>query len=213
MIAGVETIPELRFAVEGAAPVEYAASPSLGFGIRIGSSEPIRSIVLDVQLQIAARRRRYEPEERERLFELFGLPEQFGSTLRTLLWTRTTLVVPPFEHETVTELVVPCSYDLEVSAARYLAALGDGEVPLELLFSGTCFYGDPLRTARLDHAAAEAGYRLPVAVWRETMDRHFPGSAWLRVRRETFDRLVAYKARGALTSFDEAVDRLLGEGS
>ena len=34
-----------------------------------------------------------------------------------------------------------------------------------------------------------------VRVWREAMDRHFPGTAWLRLRRDTFDRLHAVKAR------------------
>ena len=39
----------------------------------------------------------------------------------------------------------------------------------------------------------EAEYRLPVRVWRETMDHYFPGSAWLRLERDTFDRLYAYR--------------------
>ena len=52
---------------------------------------------------------------------------------------------------------------------------------------------------------------LPVAVWREAVDVHFPGQAWLRVRRETFDRLSVYRGRHGLTSMDDALDRLLGE--
>ena len=50
-----------------------------------------------------------------------------------------------------------------------------------------------------------------VAVWREAVDVHFPGQAWLRVRRETFDRLSVYRGRHGLTSMDDALDRLLGE--
>ena len=42
---------------------------------------------------------------------------------------------------------------------------------------------------------------------------YFPGSAWLRLQRETFDRLHAYRAKHALTSWEHAVDRLLdGDG-
>jgi hypothetical protein len=55
----------------------------------------------------------------------------------------------------------------------------------------------------------DAEYRLPVRVWRETMDHYFPGAAWLRLRKESFDRLCAYKARKALPSIDDALDALL----
>jgi hypothetical protein len=48
--------------------------------------------------------------------------------------------VPPFTGTTVVDLHVPCSYDMEVLASKYLDALAGGEVPLEFLFSGTVFY-------------------------------------------------------------------------
>ena len=38
------------------------------------------------------------------MLELFGTPERLGTTLRTLPWTRTTLVVPPFEGATTVTL-------------------------------------------------------------------------------------------------------------
>jgi Family of unknown function (DUF6084) len=207
------TIPELRFGIEGAESVPYAAAPTLKFALRIDApgGPAIRSILLDVQIQIAARQRGYDPEAQERLLELFGTPERWATTLRTLLWTRTTLVVPPFSDATVVDLPVQCTYDLEVAASRYFAALGDGEVPLEFLFSGSVFFATPqggLQTVRIswDH---DVDYRLPVAVWRQTMDQHFPHTAWLRVGRGSFDRLCAYKARHALQSWDAALDSLL----
>ena len=57
----------------------------------------------------------------------------------------------------------------------------------------------------------EASYGLPVAVWREAMEQHFPGSAWLRLGRDTFDALYRYRSGNALLSWDEAVRRLLKE--
>jgi hypothetical protein len=42
------------------------------------------------------------------------------------------------------------------------------------------------------------------------MDRYFPGSAWLRLERETFDRLYAYRSRHALPSWEHTLDHLLG---
>jgi len=217
----VETarIPELDFAIEDAGPLERAAAPTLRFGLRITSvgGEAIRSVVLDTQVQIASRRRPYDDATEERLYELFGEPERWGSTLRTLPWTRATLAIPPFTGATTVDLPIPCTYDFEVAASRYLDALRDGEVPLEFLFGGTVFYADAsglLKTARIAWDK-EAEYRLPVAVWRQTMDHYFPNSAWLRLRKDSFDRLYAYKARNALTSWEDAVDSLLraGEGT
>jgi len=204
------TVPELSFAVEGAEPLAHAAVPTLRFALRIESRDgrPIRSILLDTQIQIAARRRPYDAAAHDRLFELFGPVANWGTSLRTLLWTRTTLVVPPFTGTTTVDLHVPCSYDLEVMASRYFDALADGDVPLEFLFSGTVFAGTPLQVTRISWEE-EAGYRLPVRVWKETMDRHFRGTAWVRLGKDAFDRLSAYKSRRALASWDEAVDGLL----
>ena len=187
----------------------------LAFAVRVDSlgGQPIRSVLLDAQVQIAARRRPYASGTHERLFELFGPVKDWGSTLRTLLWTRTTLVVPPFSQSTVVELPVHCSYDIEVAASRYLDALEDGIVPLEFLFSGTVFYAAAnggLQAARISWEQ-DAEYRLPVRVWRETMEHHFHGSAWVRLRKDTFDRLYAYKSGRALASLEDAIDSLLSD--
>jgi hypothetical protein len=211
----VAAMPQLGFAVRDAAPVEHAAVPTLGFAVEVTASgvEDIRSLLLDTQIQIAVRRRRYDEAAQADLVELFGPREAWGSSMRTLVWARTTTVVPPFTASTVVEIPVVCTYDFEVAAARYLHALGDGEVPLELLFSGAVFYAGPagrLQTIRISWEA-EAGYRLPVAVWRAVMDRHFPDAAWLRLGRRQFDRLLAFRSQRALGSWDAAVDALLEE--
>jgi hypothetical protein len=210
MAVSPATAPELAFAVEGAEPLAHAAVPTLRFSLRVESDLPVRSVLLDVQVQIAARRRPYDEAAHERLFELFGPTENWGTSLRTLLWTRTTLVVPPFSAAAVVDLDIPCSYDLEVLASRYFDALQDGDVPLEFLFSGTVFAGTPLQVTRISWEK-EAEYRLPVPVWKETLERHFRGTAWLRLGKPAFDRLSAYKSRHALASWDEAIDGLLEE--
>jgi len=202
-------VVQLGFSVLAAARAEYAAVPTLRFALGVESETPVRSVLLDVQIQIAARRRGYEAGAHDRLFELFGPVADWPTTLRTLLWTRTTLVVPAFETSTVIDLDVPCSYDLEVAASRYLDALGDGSVPLEFLFSGSVFYDQDgrLQTVRLSWES-EAAYALPVAVWKETMEHHFRGTAWVRLSKESFDRLSAYKSRNALATWDDALEAL-----
>jgi uncharacterized protein DUF6084 len=209
------TAPALAFSVLDAAPVAHAATPTLAFSVRVVASggQAIRSVLLDVQLQIAARRRRYDAGAEERLLELFGPVDDWGSTLRNLLWTRATLVVPQFSGSTVVELPIPCSYDMDVLASKYLDALAGGDVPLEFLFSGTVFYAGPagqLQATRISWEQ-DAEYRLPVRVWRETMDHHFAGTAWLRLDKRSFDRLCAYKARNAFASWEQTLDELMGE--
>ena len=83
-------------------------------------------------------------------------------------------------------------------AAKYLHALGDGEIPLILLFSGTVFtQGRAGLRGRTALVVAEASYRLPVAVWRAMMDLYFPNSGWLRLSRDTLDALQRFKASRA----------------
>ena len=207
--------PRLAFSVLGEAPLEHAAAPTLRFSVEVANAgeAAVRSILLETQIRIVARRRGYGDDDTDRLFELFGAQRDWGSTLRSLLWTRSTVAVPPFDDSTVIALDVPCSYDLDVLASRYFDALRGGDVPLELLFSGSVFYVGGqgfLQTERLSWEQ-EAEYRLPVAVWQETMERHFGGSAWLRLSKETFDRLAAYKARHALPSWDAALEAMLAD--
>jgi hypothetical protein len=210
-----DAAPELAFRIDDAVAERHSAAPTLNFALqveRLGGG-PVRSILLDTQIQIAARRRPYGENEQAWLIELFGTPDRWGTTLRTLLWTRTTLVVPPFSDSTEITVPVACSYDLEVNAASYLSGLEDGDVPLEFLFSGSVFYAAAsgmLQTTRISWEQ-EAEYRLPVRTWREAMDRHFPDSAWLRLGRPAFDGLRAYKAEHGLRTLEDAVERLLGE--
>jgi hypothetical protein len=208
-----EAAPRLAFSVAGAQTLRHAATPTIGFDLRIAreGGGPVQSVAMAVQVRIAATRRGYSEAEQARLVELFGLPGDWGRNLHGLLWSQQSLVVPAFEDETVAQLPMACTYDLEVGAAKYLYALEDGEVPLELLFSGTVFYpgaDDRLRAALIPWSS-EAGHRLPVRVWRETMDHHFPGTAWVRLPRESFDRLQAYRAAGAFPTWEAALDSLL----
>lgn len=206
-------VPELGFAVREARALEYSAAPTIRFELEIESltGHDVRSVLLNVQIQIAARRRPYDRRAQERLMTLFGAPEQWGSTLSTLPWLRTTVVVPAFSGSAQVELDVPCTYDLEVKASRYMNALDGGAVPLELLFSGSVFYageGGGLQTAMIGWDK-EAAFDMPVAVWRGTMDRHFPESAWLRIGRETYDRLNDLRSREQHMSWEQTLESLL----
>ena len=213
MVPRAGPVAELRFAVESAQPLEYAAVPTLIFGLRIEAPEglPVRSVTLDTQIRIASTRRSYDGGEQERLVELFGAPEQWARSLQSLHWTNLVMHVPGFSGSTLVDLAVPCSSDFELTAGRYFGALEHGEAALEFLFSGTVFYAGAdgrLQVARIGWDK-DAEFRLPVAAWRDLMQRHYPDAQWLRLRRSAFDRLQGYKARHTLLSFEDALDALL----
>jgi hypothetical protein len=208
-------IPELRFAVGGVDVVDHAAVPTMAFALDVetdGDVE-IRSVVLRADVRIALARRAHDVATRERLAELFGTPEQWRSAPRSLVWTAVTVVVPAFSGRTSVALPVVCTYDFDVTATKYLHAVEDGDIPLEFLFSGTVFYaGDRglLHTARVPWDR-DAVFALPVRVWKDVMQRYFPDSAWLRLRKDAFDRLWAFKSRRALPTWEDALDALLRE--
>ena len=157
------------------------------------ATEKIQSVALHCQIQIESTHRKYAAEEQKKLLDLFGEPERWSRTLRAMLWTHAGATVKPFQGTTNVDLPVPCTFDFNVAAAKYFAALEDGEVPLNLMFSGTIFYesaGGDLQVEQVPWDR-EAKYRLPVRVWKEMMDIYYPNSAWLCLRRDVFDQLVA----------------------
>jgi hypothetical protein len=209
--AAVVGPPELDFRIGGVEPVEHAVVPTLAFAVEIDAGgRDVRSLALNVQVRIDAARAKYDEAARERLFELFGQPSDWGRTLRSLRWTTTSVTVPAFVGVTTAEIPVPCTYDFDVVASKYLHALGDGEVPLELLFSGTVFFAVDGRL-QVAHVPwdREARTSLSVATWRDALDAAFAGTAWLRVRRDVFDRLQAYKSSRALLTWDATLEELL----
>ena len=209
---------DLQFKVVSGRAEPYAAVPTLMFALAIDQAggDPVESIGLRCQIRIQPQKRRYTCTEEERLLELFGETPRWGDTLKPFLWTHVSTVVPGFAGSTVVDLPVPCSYDLEVAAAKYFHALDDGDIPTLFLFSGTVFVRSPagLRVQQVPWEK-EASYGLPVGVWRALMDAYFPQSGWLRLRRDTLDGLTRVKARRALATWDDVVTALLrdaGEG-
>ena len=205
---------ELAFDAVDAKADRYAAVPTLQLKLRISETagEQVHAIALRCQIRIEPQRRRYSPREEDGLLDLFGEPARWGDTLKPMQFATVSLMVPSFSGSIEADLPVPCTYDFEVAAAKYLHALGDGEVPLLLLFSGTVFTkGSTGFSVAQVPWHKEASYRLPVAVWREIMDRFFPNSGWIRVRRDTLDDLQRFKANRALTSWDDALETLFKE--
>lgn len=207
-------MPELDFECTAARADTSAAAPTVTLQLHISSSSdvPIHAVALRCQVRIEPLRRRYDDTEAEALRDLFGDRPRWGETLKPLQLAFINQMVPGFSRKTDVELALPCSYDFDVAANKYLYALDAGEVPLLLLFSGTVFTaGANGFTVTPIPWHNEAAFRLPVAVWKRAMQLHFPGTAWLRLNEDTFDALYRYRVTHDLTGWDDAIDRLLKE--
>jgi hypothetical protein len=205
---------ELTFEALGATVESHAAAPTINLRMRVTEAEGgrVHALALRCQIRIEPRKRRYSAAEESRLYGLFGDTPQWGDSLRPFLWTHVSTTVGGFVGATEFDLPVECTYDFEVAAAKYMHSLQDGEIPLILLFSGTVFGapGAGFGAQRLSWGS-EALYRLPVSTWRSMMDRYFPNSGWLRLQRDTLDRLQRFRAERALPTWDQAFEALLKE--
>jgi len=211
-------MPDLNYEILGAEPQRFAAAPALLFKLHVSEAQspdpeptPIHSVVLRCQVRIEPARRSYSTAEKGRLLDLFGTPERWGQTVRSMLWTHVSVVFPSFEGSAEVGLLVPCVYDFNLAASRYFAALEGGDLPLCFLFSGTIFYqsrDSALQVAQISWEK-EAGFRLPAMTWREMMDHYYPNSAWLCLRKDVFDRFDQYRSDHGLPTWELALERLL----
>jgi hypothetical protein len=209
---------DLNFQVLSAEPEPFAVVPLLRFKLRINQSAtgteelvPIRAVTLHCQIRIDPLRRTYTSAEEEKLLDLFGTRARWGDTLRPMLWTHTTAAVGPFTDAIEVDLPVPCTFDFNVAATKLFYALDDGEIPLSLLYSGTIFHeGDDglLQVAQVPWDR-ETAFRLPVAVWKAMMERYYPNSAWLCLRKDVFDRLYEFKQAHGLPTWEETLEALM----
>jgi hypothetical protein len=207
---------EVTFAVLDVVPEPYAVTPMLTarIGIAAIGDEPIHAIALRCQVRIDPLRRNYSDAEAEGLTDLFGTRERWATTQHTFLWQHTATMVPGFSGATQVDLPLECTYDFEVSSAKYLHALRDGSVPLQFLFSGTVFIqgtrGFAVQQVPWDR---EDRHHMPVSVWRDLIQQHYPNTGWLRLDRDTIDALAAYRSAHGLLSQDDAIMSLLARAS
>jgi hypothetical protein len=205
--------PELGFEVLSAHPVRYAAAPMLALDLEV--TEPtgreVYMVALGIQLMIEPARRTYTAETRERLVELFGAPERWAVTTRSLVWSKLDVVVPAFVGATTVTVPIACHFDLELAAAKYLHSLPDGTAPLALHFNGMVYYprDDGGLQIVLIPWATSISFTMPVAVWHETIEHYYPGTAWVSLRQHTLAALQRAKADRGLPTLDACIAELL----
>jgi hypothetical protein len=205
---------DLSLEVVGARVEPHAAVPTIVVELRAAVADDVTvdALALRTQVRIEPQRRRYSAAEGERLYDQFGEAAQWGTSLRPFLWTHASTVAPRFTGTAVIELPLALTYDFEVAGTGYLHSLDDGEVPLVLLFSGTVFTSGSRGFSVVPIPwDLEASYRMPVALWRETMDAYFPHSGWVRLDRDTLEHLRRFRASRGLPTWEQALERLFKE--
>lgn len=209
-------MPELSFHIDDVAAMPHSAAPTLAARLRIENArrnEPVHSISLNCQVTIQPLGRGYTAAEEARLLDLFGERERWAQTMKPLLWTIAVLRVPAFTHNVAIDIPLPCTLDFDVAATKYFYGLEQGSIRASVVFSGTVFY------ARADGALqvmqipweSEARFQVTSAQWRAAVDAHFPDHHWLRLPRDTFDRIYRYKVTNQIPRWDQVLERLLDQ--
>jgi Family of unknown function (DUF6084) len=209
-------MPDLSFRIRELAPLAYAAVPTIAARLEIANAtpkQPVRSLSLNCQVQIEPLRRPYTAQEEARLLDLFGERERWARSMKPLLWTITVLKVPGFASDVSLDLPLPCTLDFDMAATKYFYGLEQGHIAVSVLFSGTIFYAVEDGSLQIEQIPwdREARFQLPLQVWQDAIRAHYPESAWLRLSKETFDRLYRFKVARGIPAFDRLIEELLDQ--
>ena len=207
-------MPDLKFEIISSEVKQFAISPTLSFKLQITNAienEEVYAAALKCQVMVEAIKRTYNENAKDKLHELFGEPFRWDETLKSFFWTIINIPVPRFTGKTAVEITIPCSEDQAIAAGKYFYAVSDGDVSLAFLFSGTLFYKDAQGNLQISLVPweKEAFCKMPASLWQNMMDIYFPNCRWLRVPKETYDKLVRFKAQSAYPTLEAALESIL----
>src|SRR5436305_9207889 len=115
-------MPDLDFEIVSAEVKPYAAVPTLLFKMLISNNneeEEVFAAALKCQVLIEATRRSYDEESKANLREVFGDPDRWEETVRSLLWTTVTIPVNRFRKNVIVEIAIPAYEDHITAAGKY----------------------------------------------------------------------------------------------
>ena len=183
----VPVAPEPEFQVLGATGRRHAAVPALDFDVHV--TEPggrqVHAIALSAQIMIEPARRTYDAETREKLVELFGPPERWATTTRSLVWHQADVLVPAFVGAKTFRVAVPASFDMR----RPPPSTSTPARRRSSRWRSTRRHG-PLRgdDGRLQMSlvpwSCSAEFRMPVSTWRELIEHYYPRSGYRAPRAD-----------------------------
>jgi hypothetical protein len=207
-------MPDMSFRIGDVQPLPYAAVPTLRAPLEIrneAGSNAVQSISLNCQVQIEPLGRPYTAAEEARLLDLFGERERWARTMKPMHWLNTVVKVPAFDSQTSVDLLLPCTLDFDVAATKYFYGLDAGEISGVVFFSGTIFHAGLDGRTYIAQISwdREAHFRIPVEAWKNAIDAHYAGTAWLRLPKEMLQRLYLYKVARGIPTWEKALEQLL----
>ena len=164
------------------------------------------------QIRIEPARRQYADAEKRRLLDIFGEPERWAQTLRSMLWTHTQVVVPAFTGDVVRTCLRRALSISMSPRAKYFDGLEGGDVPLTFLYQRNNLLrgrGRQLQDGPDPVEQGERPIRLPVSAWKKMMDAYYPNTAWLCLRRDVFERLHQYKMERGIPTWEQTLESML----
>lgn len=207
------TAPALTIEVLGAEHELHAAQPTLrlDMGIAESAGVEVHAITLTAQVMLEPARRRYDDVQRAALSDLFGEPGRWPATTHAFLWTFVGATLHGFSGTATFALPIPCTADLELSASRYIDALGEGEIPIALHFSGRVLYAGDGGRIQVAHIGWDtmARHALDFGVWRRMIHHHHGDMRFVRLHRDTLAALTRRKSDEGCHTYDDVVEHLL----
>ena len=207
-------VVDLDFTCTGADADRYAATPTILLHLRITETTgtPVHALALRCQIRIEPIRRRYNDEEAEGLADLFGDRSRWGETLKPLQLAFVTQMVPGLHR--LDRRRPPPAVQLRLRRRR-------AQVPVRgarrRRAAVAAVQRDDLHR-RPGHRSVtpvawqkETTYSLPVAVWRDAMDQHFPGAAWLQAAAGDLRQALPLPGAGGAAGLGRR-DRAAAEG-
>ncbi len=139
--------------------------------------------------------------------------EQWTRSLGGVPWTEASVNVPRFAASATIDVPLPCTYDFDVASAKYLAALEDGEIPVDVLLTGTMFYarGRAGCRRRAFRGTASCPHASPCRRGARRSTRPSPTRRGCGSAARRSPRCRAYRSRNAFTTWDETFAALLRE--
>ena len=126
---------------------------------------------------------------------------------KKLYWGSTNVVVGSFSAPSPAscKLRLSCGYDANLSVAKYLETVSEGEIPLELNFDGICFWGG--NSQNISRRTKDT--TIPTSTWRSLVLAYYRNARWIMITSETLKTLEEFRDKWQLHTHDEVIKELI----
>lgn len=177
-------MPDIDILVLSAKPVFDALSPTVEFEIQVTNrgTEAIADCLLNYEV--------YMKIDEKKLF--------WGTAITSIGGFAST---SPANRK----IRLSCGYDANLTVGKNLEAVGEGEIPIEITFSGTCFWGNQSSHIKPTTKATS----IPTSTWRTLVLSFYRYARWIMITPDTLKILEKFRDEWQLHTFDEVIRELV----